>query len=144
MMSYTHRFEYQRFIKLSDSALVEYMQPIIYDSKVKVLEYDLQQMLMDLNEYDEYHLVFALEIGSFRSPETFAPYIPRYLCHEYASVRCAADRILRGLPSNCITSDLIDSIESILPSIAEAKYMASTIFDDLVKRFKSTKEHLGQ
>ena len=72
-MSTTSAFDYVRFLTLTGSDLVTYMEPLVNDSATRVPQDILKVMLSDLPTYDEYHLVYALELGAANSPKSFCP-----------------------------------------------------------------------
>jgi hypothetical protein len=116
-------FDYERFLKLSGSDLVEYIEPLIYDSGVAVPGEVIERLIADLDSFDEYHLVYSLEFGTRRNPKTFAPLIPPYLAHKDQSVRFAAEGLLRRLPESCLTAGVADAVRTALASCPESDRM---------------------
>jgi hypothetical protein len=112
------------------------MEPLVNDPMTKVSKDVLERMLSELPTYDEYHLVYALELGGAHSPETFALHVPQYLAHEEASVCCTAFRVLSKLPEEYITQDLVDSVRKIVSSYPVRKFVAE-ILDMLTKRMRA-------
>src|SRR5947209_185325 len=95
-------FDYQRFLSLSSSDLVAYMEPILNDPTVVVGPTDLQSIAADLASFDEYHLVYAIELCTDQMPALFAPLAARCLTHRCQSVRLAAHRVLSHLPPQAV------------------------------------------
>jgi hypothetical protein len=105
--------DYATFVSLSGLALCHYMEPLLRDPATQVSTEVLGTMLSELSTYDEYHLVYALTVGARISPPTFAPQLPKFLCHEQDSVCAAAVNGLDQLPDTCVTDDLVDSVRAI-------------------------------
>ena len=127
-------FDYERFVELSGSSLVDYMEPLVDDPGVPIPPGALDRLLSDLPSFnDEYHLVYALTLGAYRSPETFAQHLPPYLANEHQSVRLAASRMLIHLPDAFIGSDLVEAVRHFLLSCPEKEHMADML-DELEKR----------
>jgi len=102
-------FEYQKFRSLETSDLVAYMEPIVNGPSIVVTAGALDRMARELDAYDEYHLVYAIELGMERMPDRFAPQAARFLAHESQSVRLAAHRNLSRLPASMLSDALIDA-----------------------------------
>ncbi len=103
------KFDYQRFLSLSTSDLVAYMEQILNAPTVSVEAEDLQRVAADLESFDEYHLVYAIELCTELMPSLFAVPVANCLTHRCQSVRLAAHRALSRLPSQAITDELINS-----------------------------------
>jgi hypothetical protein len=104
-------FDYQEFSSLKTSDLVAYMEPIVTDPLAMVPSKVLEQLAAEMEDYDEHHLVYSIELGMERMPEVFAPRVARFLCHECQSVRLAAHRNLARLRSSIISDQLIDACD---------------------------------
>jgi hypothetical protein len=126
-------FDYSQFVKLTGEALARYMTPILYSDSVKVPSDAIDNMLQDLHRYDEFHLVFALELGALRAPKLFAAHVPGYLTHREQSVRLAASRILERLPAEHVNHDLIKSVREAIKLCPEREHMMGMI-DGLIER----------
>jgi len=113
-MSQSNQFEYERFATLNESELSAYMEPFANDPSLPIAPEALLRMCSELPTYDEYHLVYALEVGSDRLPETFACRVPPYLAHDRQCVRLAAAAVLDRLPSAVITQHLVNSVRQAL------------------------------
>lgn len=115
------RFDYPRFLSLSESDLVAYMEPLLNDPAVVVEPEDLKSVAAELASFDEYHLVYAIELCTDQMPSLFALPVADALRHEDQSVRLAAHRALSRLSTQAITDNLIDAcraaIESGAPSV---------------------------
>jgi hypothetical protein len=112
-MNTTKNFDYEMFLALAGSDVVAYMERLVNDTTTKISRDDLERMLLDLPMFDEYHLVYALELGIAHAPDIFAPQIPQYLGHGSAAVCSTASRVLNKLPSQYVTQNLIDAVRSI-------------------------------
>ncbi|MDA1015671.1 MAG: hypothetical protein O3A00_14605 [Planctomycetota bacterium] len=104
-------FDYERFLKLSGTELIEYMEPLVYDSNVVVSADVIERLLDESDSLDAYHLVYALEFGTRRNPKTFAWILPQYLMHQEQSVRLTAEALLRRLPESCVTPGVANSVQ---------------------------------
>jgi len=134
-------FELARFQSLSAGDLVHYMEPVLGNKSISVSIADLAQLSADLHNYDEYHLVYALELGSDRSPDMFAPLVPEFLRHPSGSVRCAASRFLEHLPARFVTPNLIDSVRRALDSYPTSYRPKVEFFADILPKLE---KRLGQ
>ena len=112
-MSNASGINYQTFLALTGEALASYMEPLLTDPNTDPPPGILEAMLTELPGYDEYHLVYALELGATRLPGTFAPHLPRYLEHRDASVCSAAARLLTKLPDAVVTEAIINSVGDV-------------------------------
>ncbi|HYV39680.1 MAG TPA: hypothetical protein VE988_28585 [Gemmataceae bacterium] len=117
-MAYTavqQQFDYQRFLASAGADTVEYMEPIVNDPSSVAVPVDvLEQMASDLGTYDEYHLVYGIEVGMEHSPALFALASARFLSHESLSVQCAVYRCLSRLPPTLISETLIKECEAAI------------------------------
>jgi hypothetical protein len=111
-MNATPNIEYDKFTALGGLDLCHYMEPLLNDCTASVSGDMLDHMLSELPTYDEYHLVYALELGARHSPKTFAMQLPLYLAHEQGVVWSAALRNLEQLPSEYVTDTLVDLVRS--------------------------------
>lgn len=135
------RFDYQRFLTLSTSDLVAYMEPILNDPTAFVEPEDLQSLAADLASFDEYHLVYAIELCTDLMPSLFAFPVANCLRHRCQSVRLAAHRALSRLPSQAITDDLIDSCRAAIASGAPIKEIGD-LPDILLRRRQRADTHM--
>lgn len=104
-------FDYQRFVALDKLDLVDYMEPLVLDGRTSVAGGDLEKLLGRLDEFDEYHLVYALQLIAERYPERIVEKIPGYLRHQHDSVRAAVLNIVAKLPNHCVTRELLERIK---------------------------------
>lgn len=136
MMKERTHFTYEQFITLSGTELGNYVEPYLNDLSAPVPRDSLQQVLSEMSRYDESHLVYAIELGSVRSPETFAPHIPQYLSHELGSVRCAASRFLEHLPDANLSPEIVVSVRRALAGYADDLFSPSDMFADLPEKLQ--------
>jgi hypothetical protein len=106
-------FDYETFVALSGPELVAYVEPLLNDQSTSVSAETIARISLDLPSYDEYHLVYALELGALHAPETFARHVPEYLAREEASVCLAAVRALSRLPDESINEELLDLVRHV-------------------------------
>jgi hypothetical protein len=132
-MTSTSAFDYDRFVALTGQELVSYVDPLVNDRATMVAKEDLARMLSDLPSYDEYHLVYALELGAAHSPEAFAPHLPQYLSHKEGSVCCSAFNALNALPDKCVTQELVESVHRVVTSQAVRKFVTE-VLESLTRR----------
>ncbi len=123
----SEHFDYDLFRSLPRDELIRYMTPIANNQGARVPDDDLARMSRELDEYDEYRLVFALELGSRHLPDQYARRLPRYLSHGSFAVRCAAAWGLRSLPNRCICDELIDSVKRSLVRCPQAADWAEIV-----------------
>jgi hypothetical protein len=112
-MCATPTLEYDRFVRLAGLELCRYVDTLLNDPNTTVTTDTVERMLSDLSTYDEYHLVYALEIGAAHCPEKFALRLPQFLGHSNGSVCCAAVNALSRLPLDCITQELLDRVQAV-------------------------------
>ena len=110
------KFDYQRFLSLSTSDLVAYMEPMVNDPMAFVGPEDLRSVATNLGSFDEYHLVYAIELCTDLLPSLFSLPVANCLTHRCQSVRLAAHRALCRLPSQEITDALILSCDAAIAS----------------------------
>jgi hypothetical protein len=108
------RFDYRKFLSLSESDLVAYMEPIVNAETAIIEPADLQDIASGLGSFDEYHLVYAIELGIDSMPFLFALPVAECLTNRFQSVRLAAHRALSRLPTQAITDDLIDACHAAI------------------------------
>jgi hypothetical protein len=128
-------FQYEQFVKLTESNVFSYVEPFVADSRVPIPHEILQKILADLSTFDESHLVYAIELGPDRAPDLFAGVLPQLLTHPSRSVRLAASRALERLPADFISRQLIDDIEKSLSHCPEGEYFM-TLLEVLQERKK--------
>ncbi len=107
-------FDFPSFLRLSESDLVAYMEPVLNDPTLVVEPEVLRQMAADLASYDEYHLVYAIELGVDQDASMFALTVARCLAHPAQSVRLAAHRTLSRLPAQAISDELINACNAAI------------------------------
>lgn len=109
----TPAFEYEHFMALTGIDVAHYMEPIINDPATPVSLEALKRIAAEMDNYDEYHLVYAIELGPDRAPDLFTPLLPQYLANESVAVCCAAERAFRRIPDHYITRDLLECVQSL-------------------------------
>jgi hypothetical protein len=112
-MSATQSIDLAKFTALSGLELCHYMEPLVADPATRVSGKALEQMLLELDNYDEYHVVYAITLGAKFSPATFASRLPRFLAHEQPSVWSTALNSLDHLPDDYVTPELVDSVRKV-------------------------------
>jgi len=109
----TH-FDYETFVNLQQSDLYAYMEPLLAVDVNLVVQRDvLERVFLELPSYDEYHLVYGLELGGRYCPDLFIGIMPRYLKHPARSVWCAAFRVLDNAPSDSLTPEILNMLGAI-------------------------------
>jgi hypothetical protein len=109
-------FDYESFMTLQSLELCRYMEPLVADPGTSVPQEALHRMLAELDTYDQYHLVYALELGSKYFPDLFVKAVPRFLAREEGSVRGTVLRILERLSRKHLSDELIGVVRrSIAP-----------------------------
>lgn len=107
------RISYDRFLELDGDHLVHYMDPLLAAGEPSLDQESTRRLLHDLGSFDEYHLTYALELGSLASPETFASILPTYLADPRTSVFCAALNGMDRLPDRCLNPELVAAVRGI-------------------------------
>jgi hypothetical protein len=119
MTAHTHQFDYDHFARLTDDSLVAYAEPLANSLHCTISPRDIDRLKAHLDDFDEYHLVYAIEIGTDNSPAEIASEVPRFLGRQEISVFCAADRALRRLRPEFITPLLISQVEQVAKQVPE-------------------------
>jgi len=102
----TSTIDYARFRNLSGTDLAAYIGDDWCTRPLGTAFLDL--CLTEIERFDEYHLVYAIELGALHDPERFSRLIPKYLADKRTSVWTAAFRALCRIPS--ITSEVYKDI----------------------------------
>jgi hypothetical protein len=105
------QFNYQRFQSLSDNNLFAYLVELLNDATISISDQDIERIKSELETFDDYHLIFAIEVGMDRRPDIFLSLVPKYLAHPELSVRLAVHRTLLNLPEDLLTDQLIEIVE---------------------------------
>jgi hypothetical protein len=136
-------FDYDLFRSLIEADLVAYMEPIVTNPLVIVPAMVLERMASEMDTYDEYHLVYALELGPDHAPDLFARVVPHWLSHQSQAVQCAASRALNRLPDQLITKDLVDAARIALSSRPETeKGTWGSFLERLDKRIGTARDNI--
>ena len=125
------QFDYDHFVELSGDSLIEYADPLASSLDIVISPEDIDRLKAHLDAYDEYHLVYAIEIGTDNAPSDFASEIPRFLGHEQASVFCVADRVLRRLATEFLTPSLISEVEKIAKVVPDRRAHIEALAESL-------------
>jgi hypothetical protein len=88
------------------------MEPLLDNSGDGIPTEMLAQVRADLATYDEYHLVYALLLGTMHAPSMFIRLLPRFLGSNHESVVCTILNILQKLDDQYVTEELVDAIGS--------------------------------
>ena len=129
-------FNYQTFRSLAMSDLVESMEPIVNDPGTRVEPEDLQGLATDFESFDEYHMVYAIELCADLMPDVFALPTAHCLKHHFQSVRLAAHRALSRLSPRAITDDLIKASEAAIAAGAPIEEVGD--LPQILRRRRST------
>jgi hypothetical protein len=100
-------FSFDTFLARSGLALHDYMEPLLADRQFRPELGTAEAMLARLDQYDHYHLVYALLAGFRVIPEKIAPLLPTFLTHAKSSVCATAINLLNELNPKLITKNLI-------------------------------------
>ena len=109
----TSTFDFEKFSTLQSLELHDYMEPLIANTYLRISDDEVDELMDRLDEYDHFHLVYAMLMCSNFAPERFVEFLPKYLSHNEMSVRAAATNILRGLNPRLITPRLIAIVEEV-------------------------------
>jgi hypothetical protein len=104
-------FYYERFRALAGTDLVTYAEPFLTDPSAVVPPEALRRVAAELGAYDDYHLVYGIELGMEWLAAVFTAQIVRFLSHESLSVRLAVHRRLSHLPPSMVTDSLVEACE---------------------------------
>lgn len=118
--------------------LFRYMEPFAIDPTMDVPQHVLDYMLAHLSEYDEYRLVYALQLGSDRCPGAFVPLLPQYLVHGAGSVWSTAIRILETIPIEYVTTQLVESVK-----LVQSKHPKNEVIRELVQKLTKRLKEKG-
>jgi len=126
-MNTTHSVDYAKFTALSGLDLCHYMEPLIGDPTTRVSNEMLDRMLSEMPQYDAYHLVYALILGTRFAPVTFASQLPAFLAHEDGSVWSTALNRLDHLPDEYVTQELVESVRRVRSAHPEKLWVAEAL-----------------
>lgn len=101
------------FDQLEGAELLRYAEALLADDGGKVSKKQFQHLLNNLHKYDQYHLVYALEIGARHYPCSLALVLPDFLQHTDDSVVCAAMNALGSLPAECLSERLLQQLGTV-------------------------------
>lgn len=127
MDSMTSKFDSARFFELNGSELVEFMEPLIGKAELEVSTESNEAILIELDNLDEYHLVYALELCVPRFPNMYYRKILKYLAHEEASVRLAVIRLLDKIPASIVNQEFYERFKVASKKSPDAYAVSSTI-----------------
>jgi hypothetical protein len=100
------------FDRLDAVELQRYVEPLIVNGDLNLSHDQFLHLRNRLRDYDQYHLVYALEICARHDSCSIAPLLPEFLHHVEGSVVCAAINILESLPSECISEELLQELKT--------------------------------
>ena len=106
-------FSFDRFSSLTGSDLVNYVEPYLSTRPEAIPESVYGQLLSGLATWDEYHVVYAMELCMRSKPEDFVGRAVPFLSHRDASVCCTAYRLIKSLPPSQQPDDLVSEIASV-------------------------------
>jgi hypothetical protein len=124
-------FQYARFRSLCGQELVNYVEPFLRNSTTPVTREAVQCILRDMVEWDELHLIYALELGAVHAPQLFLAHAITSLRDPRGAVRCAAARFWRRAPDALITPEIVESIQAALAHSMDL-FPPKELFEDLV------------
>jgi hypothetical protein len=90
-------FSLDCFHSLGAMHLHDYMEPLLLNENFNIHTEDVDALRSRLEQYDRFHLVYALILIGRFAPAEIVNLLPRYLEHSDASVRAAAMNIVGQL-----------------------------------------------
>ena len=105
-------FDIDQFHTLQEQRLHDYMEPLLTRG-IPLSSADIAVLFSRLSGYDEYHLVYALNLLSLNDAACLPPVISRYLADSRPSVLCAAANVISGFESDQLTERLRFDIEEL-------------------------------
>jgi len=111
-MNESEFFSYERFVSFSGSTLLSYSEPFVNTGRHTVPENVYDLLVADFPRLDEEHTVYALELCMAMKPSEFASIVVGFLAHADAAVSCTAYRLLKRIPPNLMSADLLGKIAS--------------------------------
>ena len=126
-MTEIRSFDYDQFIALSVTDLARYMDAMLTPQMNPVPEFVTARMLAELSTYDEYHLVYALEIGGRHALASYLPHLPSYLANPKGSVCCVALNILDNIPDHFVTQSLVSAMKEVSNSKTTLQFVQDFI-----------------
>jgi hypothetical protein len=146
-------FSYDRFLSLTGSELVSYVEPFLTTQSEAIPEavYDLlQPKFADL---DNEHTVYALEICMLLKPSEFVRCAITFLSHPDAAVCCAAYNSINSLPPALMPADLVakvattPTVDLFAPDLRSSDRIRigtnEGFIHDLVAKFAQKTEAMG-
>lgn len=97
---------HDRFLSLAGSELVEYVEPFVNVQMEAIPEVVYEPLQSRLANMDDEHALYALEICMLLKPSEFVGRAITFLSHPNAAVCCTAYRLINGVPTTLMPSDL--------------------------------------
>jgi len=149
-MNESESFSYERFMSLAGSTLVSYAEPFVNTRTEAIPKSAYDLLVSNLSRLDEEHTVYALEICMALKPNEFADMVVGFLANANSSVSCTAYNLLKRIPPELRSADLLSSISStpVVDLFASDVHTGNRIrigtnkefIRDLVAKFPSTRE----
>lgn len=106
-------FNYEHFLSLSGSELVNYVEPFVTTQFDAIPKSVYDALSSSLACQDEEHAVYSLDICMLLRPREFVSRAVKFLSHSDAAVCCAACRVIERMPATLMPADLRGKITAI-------------------------------
>jgi len=126
------------FDRLDAVELQRYVEPLIVNDDLHISHEQFLHLRNALRDYDQYHLVYAIEMCARHDPCSIAPLLPEFLHHVEGSVVCAAINILESLPSECISLELLQKLKTAAV-VSRWQELVNTIHEKLSERARTNR-----
>ncbi|WP_146512637.1 hypothetical protein [Thalassoglobus neptunius] len=106
------QFCVDKFLALSGAELHEYSEPFVNELHDAIPEAVYESLQSKLQDLDEEHTIYALELNMLLKPNEFVGFAIPYLSHSDSAVCCTAYRTIERQPTSLITNDLCNQIRA--------------------------------
>jgi hypothetical protein len=130
-----HTFSIHSFENGNDQWLHDYMEPLMASRQLSLSSADIERLRSRMPEYDEFHLVYAILMCARADLGAVVQLLPAFLNHTEASVFCTALNILREVPDEFITPDLLHGIDLALTT-SSWRPLVKALHTDLCNRYR--------
>lgn len=123
------QFSYDLFMNLEGLDLVHYMEPFLAMPGPVLTADTVIRMRNEFARYDEFHLVYVIELAGRYAPAMFKGILLRCLTDDRGSVWSAAYRVLGELPDEEITAEFVSSLQKMCAQNPNKTWIADMLAD---------------
>lgn len=94
-------------------ALHDLMEPLLAETPIAISADAVRHLKNHLTDYDEFHFVYALLLMAKADVVAVLPELVSALMSDSDSIFCTALNTLQNLPSEFVTTEVVDNLERI-------------------------------